>query len=245
VEQINLDLTYAICFNLANAYYHNKMYEEALNTYQLIVKNKQYPQVCPLHPLMCSQPAWCRAFISCNHVHVLAILSQSGRLRVNMGNIYYEQRKYPQAIKMYRMALDQIPSTGKVRACVCVCVFACAWAQEGGESPPCVLTAFVDPACPTPPLCLWQELRFRIFRNIGNAFVKLGQFQDAVDSYESIMTGSAGSGRLRLWTRSFLDLTHRLAPPLASPVSPTLPRQTCKRPSTSCCACSRVATRTR
>ena len=116
VEQINLDLTYAICFNLANAYYHNKMYEEALNTYQLIVKNKQYPQ--------------------------------SGRLRVQMGNIYYDQRKYPQAIKMYRMALDQIPSTGK-------------------------------------------ELRFRIFRNIGNAFVKLGQFQDAVDSYESIMTGSA------------------------------------------------------
>lgn len=43
-EQINIDLTYAICFNLANAYYHNKMYEEALNTYQLIVKNKQYPQ---------------------------------------------------------------------------------------------------------------------------------------------------------------------------------------------------------
>jgi intraflagellar transport protein 88 len=115
-EQINSDLTYAICFNLANAYFHNKMYEEALNTYQLIVKNKQYPQ--------------------------------SGRLRVNMGNIYYEQKKFPQAIKMYRMALDQIPSTGK-------------------------------------------ELRFRIFRNIGNAFVKLGQFQDAVDSYDSIMVGSA------------------------------------------------------
>ena len=116
VEQINLDLTYAICFNLANAYFHNKMYEESLNTYQLIVKNKQYPQ--------------------------------SGRLRVNMGNIYYEQKKFPQAIKMYRMALDQIPSTGK-------------------------------------------ELRFRIFRNIGNAFVKLGQIQDAVDSYDSIMVGSA------------------------------------------------------
>ena len=44
VDHINLDLTYAICFNLANAYHHNKMYEEALNTYQLIVKNKQYPQ---------------------------------------------------------------------------------------------------------------------------------------------------------------------------------------------------------
>jgi intraflagellar transport protein 88 len=115
VEQINLDLTYAICFNLANAYYHNKMYEEALNTYQLIVKNKQYPQ--------------------------------SGRLRVNMGNIYYEQKKYFEAIKQYRMALDQIPSTGK-------------------------------------------ELRFRIFRNIGNARVKLAQWPDAIDSYDSVMQGS-------------------------------------------------------
>lgn len=115
VEQINIDLTYAIIFNLANSYYHNQMYEEALNTYKLIVKNKQYPQ--------------------------------SGRLRVNMGNIYYEQKMYQQAIKMYRMALDQIPSTGK-------------------------------------------ELRFRILRNIGNAFVKLGQFQDAIDSFESIMSAS-------------------------------------------------------
>lgn len=81
VEQINIDLTYAIFFNLANANYHNKLYEEALNTYKLIVKNKQYPQ--------------------------------SGRLRINMGNIYYEQQQYQQAIKMYRMALDQIPATGK------------------------------------------------------------------------------------------------------------------------------------
>jgi intraflagellar transport protein 88 len=111
-DQINYDLTYAICVNLANAYYYNKMYEEALNTYQLIVKNKQYPQ--------------------------------SGRLRVNMGNIYYEQKKFPQSIRMYRMALDQIPSTGK-------------------------------------------ELRYKIIRNIGNAFVKLGQFQDAIENYESIM----------------------------------------------------------
>lgn len=115
VDSINLDLTYAIFFNLANANYHNKLYEEALNIYKSIVKNKQYPQ--------------------------------SGRLRINMGNIYYDQQLYQQAIKMYRMALDQIPATGK-------------------------------------------ELRFRVFRNIGNAFVKLGQFQDAIESYESVMTGS-------------------------------------------------------
>ncbi len=38
----------------------------------------------------------------------------AGRLRVNMGNIYVEQRKYPQAIKMYRMALDQIGENHKI-----------------------------------------------------------------------------------------------------------------------------------
>jgi intraflagellar transport protein 88 len=38
---------------------------------------------------------------------------KTGRLRVNMGNIYYEQGKLPQAIKHYRMALDQVPITHK------------------------------------------------------------------------------------------------------------------------------------
>ena len=58
-DQINIDLTYSMFFNLANQYHVCGMYTEALNTYSLIVKNKQY--------------------------------AQSGRLRVNMGNIYYEQ----------------------------------------------------------------------------------------------------------------------------------------------------------
>jgi intraflagellar transport protein 88 len=35
-----------------------------------------------------------------------------------------------------------------------------------------------------------KEIRFKIFRNIGNAFVRLGQFQDAVPSYETIMGGN-------------------------------------------------------
>lgn len=115
VDQINMDLTYAVCFNLANAYHKNEMFTEALSTYTLIVKNKQYPQ--------------------------------AGRLRVNMGNIYFQDKKYTFAIKMYRMALDQIPNTGK-------------------------------------------EMRLKIMRNIGNAFVRLGQFQDAIQSYEAIMDGN-------------------------------------------------------
>jgi len=80
-DQINIDLTYSVCFNLAHQYHKNKMYTEALNTYSQIVKNKQF--------------------------------SQSGRLRVNMGNIFFEQKKFPNAIKMYRMALDQIPNTAR------------------------------------------------------------------------------------------------------------------------------------
>ena len=35
-----------------------------------------------------------------------------------MGNIYFEQKKYPQAVKQYRMALDQVPSTHKDMRCI-------------------------------------------------------------------------------------------------------------------------------
>lgn len=72
----------------------------------------------------------------------------AGRLRVNMGNIYFQQKKYPAAIKMYRMAMDQINSTSK-------------------------------------------DMRFRILRNIGAAFIKLGQFQEAIQSFENIMDNAA------------------------------------------------------
>ncbi|KAI8909651.1 hypothetical protein EDD86DRAFT_190714 [Gorgonomyces haynaldii] len=114
-EQLNLDLTYCVLFNLANQYHANRMYQEALNSYAVIVKNK--------------------------------LFNQAGRLRVNMGNIYFEQQKYSQAIKMYRMALDQIPNTNR-------------------------------------------DFRLKIMRNIGNAFVKMGQYADAITSFEANMEGN-------------------------------------------------------
>ncbi|KAI9343452.1 hypothetical protein DFJ73DRAFT_518914 [Zopfochytrium polystomum] len=80
-DQVNLDLTYCVLFNLANQYHANKLHQEALDTYAVIVKNK--------------------------------LFNQSGRLRVNMGNIYFEMGKVSQAVKMYRMALDQIPNTNR------------------------------------------------------------------------------------------------------------------------------------
>ncbi|XP_029385574.1 intraflagellar transport protein 88 homolog isoform X6 [Echeneis naucrates] len=41
-EHINLDLTYSVLLNLANQYANNEMYPEALNSYQVIVKNKMF-----------------------------------------------------------------------------------------------------------------------------------------------------------------------------------------------------------
>ncbi|CAM6006660.1 unnamed protein product [Sphagnum balticum] len=64
-----------------------------------------------------------------------------------MGNIYYHQQKYPAAIKMYKMALDILPSTSK-------------------------------------------EMRAKIMKNIGHAYVKLGQFQDAINHYEQVLKGT-------------------------------------------------------
>lgn len=80
-DHINMDLTYAVCFNLADAYHKHGQLKEAISAYNVLVKNKQYPQ--------------------------------AGRLRINMGNIHFEQNQYPTAIKMYKMALDQIRDTGK------------------------------------------------------------------------------------------------------------------------------------
>ncbi|KAG5187580.1 intraflagellar transport particle protein [Tribonema minus] len=112
---VNLDLTYAVAFNLAARYHGAGLRKEALREYSAIVRNRQYPQ--------------------------------AGRLRANMGNIFFEQADYLEAVKCYRMALDQTPNTG-------------------------------------------SEVRSKIFRNIGTAFVRMGQYQDAIGAYETVMSGS-------------------------------------------------------
>ena len=112
-EGISLDLTYAVLFNLAVQYEANDMYSEALNMYNVIVKNKMF--------------------------------QHAGRIKVNMGNIFFKQSNLPKAIKYFRMALDQVPTTQK-------------------------------------------EIRIKIMQNIGAVFVKMGQYNDAVTSYEHIMS---------------------------------------------------------
>ncbi|KAI3356058.1 hypothetical protein L3Q82_017320 [Scortum barcoo] len=114
-ENLNLDLTYSVLLNLANQYANNEMYPEALNSYQVIVRNKMF--------------------------------NNPGRLKINMGNIYAKQKMYPKAIKFYRMALDQLSNAHK-------------------------------------------ELRIKIMQNIGVVFIRLGQYADAITSFEHIMSES-------------------------------------------------------
>ncbi|KAF0300600.1 Intraflagellar transport protein 88 [Amphibalanus amphitrite] len=78
IDSHNLELTFVVLTNLAHQYAKNELYTEALNTYQVITKNKNF--------------------------------NNAGRLKVNMGNIYYKMGQFPKALKFYRMALDQIPS---------------------------------------------------------------------------------------------------------------------------------------
>uniref|UniRef100_A0A4W5R8B7 Intraflagellar transport 88 homolog n=1 Tax=Hucho hucho TaxID=62062 RepID=A0A4W5R8B7_9TELE len=106
---------FQVLFNLATQYANNDMYAEALNTYQVIVKNKMF--------------------------------SNAGRLKVNMANIYFKQKNYPKAIKLYRMALDQISNSHK-------------------------------------------EMRIKIMQNIGVVFIRMGQYSDAITSFEHIMSES-------------------------------------------------------
>ena len=112
-EGISLDLTYAVLFNLAVQYEANDMYSEALNMYNVIVKNKMF--------------------------------QHAGRIKLNIGNIYFKQGNMSKAIKYFRMALDQVPTTQK-------------------------------------------EMRIKIMQNIGAVFVKMAQYNDAVTSYEHIMS---------------------------------------------------------
>ena len=43
LDQVNIDLTFYVFYNLANQYHANGLHQEALNSYTIILKNKQYP----------------------------------------------------------------------------------------------------------------------------------------------------------------------------------------------------------
>ena len=168
------------------------MFPEAINTLLVLVKNKAF--------------------------------DRAGRLRVNIGNIHFKQQKYLQAVKQYRMALDQIPSVeqdlrsvvqkGKARQgkgsalCYVASLYVCV-------SPPlsrsvCVVCFVSCAVCrvllyrvgarvqtPTPALCTCD--RSAVLKNIGQAFIKMGQYGDAMKTFEHVLeeTPTRVRGRCR------------------------------------------------
>lgn len=67
------------------------------NLAQIYAKNRMHAEALNAYALMVKN----KAFANVN------------RLKVNMGNIYFELGMWPKAIKMYRMALDQVPAQQK------------------------------------------------------------------------------------------------------------------------------------
>ncbi|KAL1518115.1 hypothetical protein ABEB36_001787 [Hypothenemus hampei] len=76
------------------------------------------------------------------------MFSNAYRLKINMGNLYVKQGHFQMAVKMYRMALDQVPSTQK-------------------------------------------NLRIKVMHNIAMVFIRMGQWEEAVNSLEFIMSEQA------------------------------------------------------
>ena len=91
-DHVNAELGYAVALNLAAAYRGHGMLDEALQAYQVLVRNKA------LHPLQQQQSPGGGA-----------VGGAGGWLRVDMGNVCYAQGKFAEAVKMHRMALDQVP----------------------------------------------------------------------------------------------------------------------------------------
>ena len=73
------DITISVLFNLGHIYELNKMYNEAINVYNILIKK-------------------------CQKIS----LQYSLKWKINIGNIYYKQKKYNNAIKMYQMCYDEL-----------------------------------------------------------------------------------------------------------------------------------------
>lgn len=78
-----------------------------------VVSKKMCVCVCTyIHAVLCNVLFFLTSTVQIinKSLHFFFLL---GRLKVNMGNIYFKQKNYPKAIKFYRMALDQVPNTHK------------------------------------------------------------------------------------------------------------------------------------
>lgn len=114
IDQINLDLTYAVCFNLANCYHQNGMRKEVRRIGGAHGRRRAAPSDDFLNGRV-DKPmqALPQSTLGCPLVHQAlreygAIVKnkqypQAGRLRANIGNIYYEQVTAARTAKALRI----------------------------------------------------------------------------------------------------------------------------------------------
>lgn len=83
-DMLNSELYFSVALNLATLYEKNELYQEALKEYTNLTNAKNHEDGMECY------------------------------VRVNMGNIYLKQKNFSMAIKMYKKALDIVPSTIKM-----------------------------------------------------------------------------------------------------------------------------------
>lgn len=115
VEYFNTELEFGMRLNLAMIYEALRLWDEAKQTYLDILQQDYY------------SPA-----------------VQFQRVRVNLGNIYYQQGDYKKASTEWKKAVDKVSKENK-------------------------------------------ELRALILKNIANAYIKMGNYTDAIDNYSESM----------------------------------------------------------
>lgn len=127
----------------------------------------------------------------------------TGRLRINMGNVYYAQKQYPSAIKMYKMALDQMRRddksiSHKIRRNIGNAFFrmgklrdAVKNYEEAMDAAPDYQTGFNLLVC---------HLAVGNVDNVKEDFIALAEIpsdrEDGFASEEEILTGEANSSKL-------------------------------------------------
>ena len=112
VDYFNAEMEFGLQLNIALIYEGLKMYEDARQKYLEIVQKENY--------------------------YSPGIMKD--KIRINLGNLYYKQGDFQNAIKEWKKAVDKISKDNK-------------------------------------------EMRGLVLRNIANAQIKLGSYEDAIDNY--------------------------------------------------------------
>ena len=104
----------------------------------------------------------------------------SCRVRLSMGNLYYMQKDYSQAIRMFKMALDLTPRGDKARAQRIQCNIANAYFRMGKLN-----EAIEHSECHDSPRSIFNLIVFRL---------SLGDVEGAGDEFRRLLAARGGGG---------------------------------------------------